>query len=331
MAVVNNSVYVGGERIASPDSLAATYEHLREGNAMAWIAIDDPDEREVHSLGEAFDLHALLLEDMLTGHQRPKLERYDGVVFVVLTTTTLHDATGELVVGEVHVVLGPRFAITIRRAQSPDLEVTRARLEGDRELFALGPSSVLYVVADQVVDDHAGVVEGLDNDIDDVEDDLFAGRESAERIYALSRRVMQLQRATRPLPGIFETLARRPDDYGAPQGLREYFRDVDDHAIHVLDRAETLRSLLDNALNVNLAHVGKAQNDASLAQNDQMKKISSWAAIFFAPSLVASIYGMNFRYMPVIIESRWGFIMSLVIMVAGGGVLYVIFKWNKWL
>ena len=331
MAVVNNSVYVSGERVASPDSLAATYELLREGDRMAWIALDDPDEHEVHSLGEAFDLHELLVEDMLTGHQRPKLERYDGVVFAVLATTSGVDAEGELILGEVHVVLGPGFAITIRRAQSPDLEVTRTRLEGDRDLLALGPSSVLYVVADQVVDDHSRVVEALDNDIDDVEDDLFAGRESAERIYGLSRRVMQLQRATRPLPGIFETLARRPDEYGVPQGLREYLRDVDDHAIHVVDRAETLRSLLDNALNVNLAHVGQAQNETSLAQNDQMKKISSWAAIFFAPSLVASIYGMNFRYMPVIIESRWGFLMSLVIMVAGGGVLYAIFKWNKWL
>lgn len=354
MVVIDNAVYLRGTQIASPATLDATYEVLHEQGGMAWIGLQQPDAAELHSLAAEFGLHELMIEDALTGHQRPKIERYGDTLFAVFKGARYLDAEERVEFGEIHVIIGNDFAITIRHAQIPDIVAVRKRLEADTELLAMGPEAVLYGVLDEIVDRYRAVIAGLENDIDQIEDTLFdEGQESSERIYTLSREVIQFQRATQPLVGILEALGVSSDQdstdqdstdtrgagaagrtegnqYAVSLELRRYLRDVQDHVLRIVERADGFKTLLENALSVNTALVGERQNDVALTQNEQMKKISSWAAIFFAPSLIAGIYGMNFTHMPAL-DWAWGFLFSLVLMIGGAVVLYVIFKKNKWL
>ncbi|MBG6238707.1 magnesium transporter [Mycetocola sp. CAN_C7] len=338
MVVVDNAVYVRGERVATPPSLDDTYEVLHEKKGMAWIGLYRPDADELHSVAAEFGLHDLMIEDALRGHQRPKLERYGDTLFGVFKAARYLDAEERLEFGEVHVVLGPDFAITVRHSETPDIGAIRRRLEGDSRLLSLGPEAVLYAVLDEIVDGYQPVIDGLENDIDEIDDALFAeGRESSKRIYALSREVIEFQRATKPLIGIFESLASGSDKYDVDVELRRYLRDVHDHVLRVVERADAFRAVLQNALTVNSALVGQRQNEetrrlseASFAQSEQVKKISSWAAILFAPTLIGTVYGMNFRFMP---ELDWplGYPFALILMFGMGVVLFLVFKKNKWL
>ncbi|HEY5882230.1 MAG TPA: magnesium and cobalt transport protein CorA [Nakamurella sp.] len=205
-------------------------------------------------------------------------------------------------------------------------------------MLCLGPEAILYTVLDQVVDEYAPVVAGLENDIDEIEDQLFAGDPAvARRIYELFREVIEFQRATQPLPGMLAALTRGFEKYGVDAELQRYLRDVADHVIRVVERGDAFRQLLQNALTVNATLVTQQQNaemqsltEASLAQNEEVKKISAWAAILFAPTLVGTIYGMNFENMP---ELGWalGYPLALVLMIAMGVILYLIFKHRRWL
>ena len=211
-------------------------------------------------------------------------------------------------------------------------------MEGSPELLRLGPEAVLYAVLDQVVDEYAPVVAGLENDIDEIQDQLFDGDPAvSRRIYELSREVIEFQRATHPLPEMLAALERGFDKYGVDVELRRNLRDVADHVARVVERGDAFRELLQNALTVNAALVGQRQNEemrslteASLAQNEEVKRISAWAAILFAPTLIGTIYGMNFDVMP---ELHWslGYPMAVFLMIAMGVMLYVIFKRRHWL
>jgi magnesium transporter len=339
MPIVDNAVYVDGIRTANPESLDATYEVLRERNGMAWIGMYRPTADEVESVAKEFDLHHLAVEDTLAGHQRPKLERYGSTQFIVLQPARYLDAAEEVEFGEVHMFIGPDFAITIRHAESPDLGHVRKRLESNPKLLALGPLAIMYAVLDQVVDEYSPVVSGLENDIDEIEDQLFkADNNVSRRIYELSREVIAFQRATQPLVGMLAMLRERiSSDDERTLELHRDLRDVEDHVITLVERVDGFRSLLQNALMVNSTLVAQRQNDetkalteASLNQADQAKRVSSWAAILFAPTLVASIYGMNFHNMP---ELSWplGYPFALGLMLALGVALYLSFKKRGWL
>jgi len=228
--------------------------------------------------------------------------------------------------------------VTVRHAESPDLAKVRRRMESMPEFLALGPDAVLYGILDQVVDEYEPVAAGLENDIDEIEDDLFgADPEVSRRIYELSRQVIIFQRATSPLAGILRQLMAGTPERPPGEVLQDHLRDVLDHVLRLNERVASFRALLQNALAVNAALVAQRQNDemqrmteSSLEQNEQVKRISSWAAILFAPTLVASIYGMNFSNMP---ELAWtyGYPYALALMVAMGLVLYLAFKHNKWI
>jgi magnesium transporter len=338
MTVVDNAVYVDGRRYAEPDSLDVTYELLRECGGMAWIGLYRPDEAEVRSVAGEFELHELVVEDAIKAHQRPKLERYDDVLFIVLRPARYVDEAEEVEFGELHVFTGPDFIATIRHAESPDLAKVRSRLEGAPDLLALGPEAVLYAILDQVVDEYAPVVAGLENDIDEIEDQVFDGDPSvSRRIYELSREVIEFQRATQPLLGILRALAAGFVKYGTSDELQRLLRDVEDHAQRIVEQVDRFRVLLQNILSVNATLVAQRQNEeaarlteASLAQSEEVKRISSWAAILFAPTLVGTIYGMNFTHIP---ELSWtyGYPYALLLMLLMGIALYVIFKLRGWL
>lgn len=352
MAVVNNSIYVGGRRGPHPASLDETYEMLRDCQGMAWIGPYRPDEAEIRSVSREFSLHHLAVEDTVSAHQRPKLERYGDVLFTVLRPARYVEKTAQIEFGELHVFTGRDFVVTVRHAESPDLGQVRGRLERNPELLAMGPEAVLYSIFDQVVDEYAPVVAGLQAHIDEIENQLFDGDpEVSRRIYEAFREVISLQRATQPLPAMLASLTHGFEKYGVRDELRRRLRDVDDHTVRITEQIDSFRDLLENALTVHSTLVGQRQNEetrnltaaslaqneevrriseASLAQNEEVKKISSWAAIFFAPSLVAAVYGMNFEHMP---ELHWvlGYPLAVLLMIVSSVALYRVFKHRHWL
>ncbi|MHA6793241.1 magnesium and cobalt transport protein CorA [Pseudonocardia bannensis] len=344
MTVVDNAVYIDGQRSVEPASLDQTYEELRgcpgDGHSFGWIGLLRPNLDEINSVAKEFNLHDLAIEDTVTAHQRPKFERYGDTEFIVLRPARYVDPVEVIEIGEVHLFLGPDFVVTVRHAEEPDLAEVRHRLEDDPELLAHGPFAVLYAVLDKVVDDYAPVLDGLQDDIDQIEVQVFDGDPTASRrIYQLTREVIEFQRAVEPLREIFSELRTRfgKDSETTDLELRRAFRDVADHATRVLERTENFRQLLTNILTVNSTLVGQRQNEemtrlteAGYEQNEQVKRISSWAAILFAPTLIASVYGMNFTHMP---ELSWllGYPMAMGLMLLLGLALYLVFKRRGWL
>jgi len=336
--MVDKAVYVDGRRADHPRNLDETFEGMRERGGMGWIGLYRPEPGEIQSVAAEFGLHELAVEDALHGHQRAKLERYGDTLFTVLRPARYLDDVEKVEFGELHVFVGPDFAVTIRHAESPNLARVRQRLETAPELLTLGPQAVLYAILDEVVDQYQPVVAGLENDVDEIEDELFGSSpDVTRRIYELSREVIEFQRATHPLRGMLESLLRGSEKYGLGLELQNRLRDVHDHVLRIVERVDGFRALLQNALMVNAALVGQQQNEemrhlseSSLAQNEEVKKISSWAAILFAPTLVGTVYGMNFNYMP---ELDWvfGYPFALALMLAMGIVLYLTFKWRKWM
>jgi len=338
MPIVDNAIYRDGVRQAEHVSLDDTFEQLRDNGGFAWIGMYRPTEEELRSVALEFGLHALAVEDALKGHQRPKIERYGDVLFIVLRSARYLDAPEEVEFGEVHLFVGPNFAITIRHAESPDLGRVRKRLEKNPELMKLGPHAVLYAIFDEVVDEFHPVIEGLENDIDEIENQIFDGDPAvSRRIYKLAGEAMAFQRATHPLVDILEQLEDGYEKKEVDLELRRSLHDVLDHSLKTVERADSFRALLQNALTVQSTLVMQGQNEemrnlsqASIAQGDQVKKISGWAAILFAPTLIAAVYGMNFDFMP---ELHWalGYPFALALMALSGGILYVVFKRRDWL
>ena len=331
-ALVDSAIYVDGGRLRSPKTLADTYRMFRdEPGSMAWIGLYRPSEEQLLSLARQFALHELAVEDAIVAHQRPKLERYGDTLFVVLRPARYLDDAEEVDFGELHVFVGRDFVVTVRHSETPDLAVVRRRMESDPGLLARGPEAVLYAILDAVVDGYAPVVAGLQNDIDEIETEVFRGEASvSRRIYELSREVVEFQRAARPLMRILDALVAGFEKHGIDEELRSYLRDVTDHATIVAERVDSFRQMLQDILTVNATLVTQAQNEEMKAQNEEVKKISAWAAILFAPTLIGTIYGMNFRRMP---ELRWyyGYPFALALMAAVCATLYLAFKRRGWL
>ncbi|MEV0116596.1 magnesium and cobalt transport protein CorA [Streptomyces sp. NPDC050844] len=338
-SVVQAALYRDGVRVATPASLSDTFRELREQqDGMAWIGLARPTEAELLTLAAEFDLHELAVEDAMEAHQRPKLERYGETLFVVLRAARYLDAPEEVDFGELHVFVGPDFVITVRHGAAPDLSAVRRRMEETPDLLKLGPEAVLYAILDAVVDGYAPVVAGVQNDIDEIETDVFGGDPKASRrIYELSREMVEFQRATRPLVSMLHALMAGFAKYGTDEELQRYLRDVADHVTHTSERVDGFRQALTDILTVNATLVTQQQNaemralaEAGFEQNEEIKKISSWAAILFAPTLVGTIYGMNFETMP---ELKWaaGYPFAILLMAVVCVSLYFIFKRRDWL
>lgn len=346
MSMVDKALYVDGRRVAGPDAPDRTFAELRNGShgdhRFCWIGLLRPGDDELRAVAEEFGLHPLAVEDAIQAHQRPKLERYGTTMFVVLRPARYVDPVEVVEIGEVHLFLGPDFAIVVRHAEQPPLGDVRQRLEATPELLRQGPYAVLYGVLDRVVDDYGPVLDGLRNDIDEIETQVFNGDPNvSRRIYQLTRETIEFQRAVDPLEevlaGVRERLTEPTEKQDHDVELRRLLRDVADHATQVRERADGFRQLLTNILSVNATLVAQRQNEemtrlseASFEQNEQVKRISSIAAILFTPTLVAGIYGMNFRNMPELAWG-WGYPLALALMVLLSLVLYLVFRHRGWL
>ena len=298
----------------------------REPGTYVWITLRTPSSAELERWAEAFTLHPLAIEDALQAHQRPKMERYGEMLFVVLKTVHHEDDKAAVLVNEVMLFVGQAFFITVVYNENDLMAEARATLQ---ERAAWGSGAAFHAVADVAVDRFADVLEGLQKDILDVEEQVFATPRSshAERIFHLKREVLNVRRALAPLATSFERLYRDEAKWHElpwiDARLIPYFRDVHDHVLHYNEALESQESLLTSALTVTATLVG-------MRQNEDMRRISAWGAIIAVPTMIAGVYGMNFRYMP---EISWplGYPVALLVMAGISGGLYVSFRRLGWL
>jgi magnesium transporter len=326
--IVGCAIYEDGLRVGAPEDLRELSAACRADGKLVWVGLYEPTAEQFADVARDFDLHPLAVEDTVNAHQRPKLERYGTTLFLVLRPARYIDETETVEFGELHVFVGPQFVITVRHGEASGLHRVREALEGRPDLLKRGPVAIMHAIVDRVVDDYVPVIAGVENDIDEIEDDVFDGSAAAaRRIYDLTREVIDFQRATVALPDI---LRRLIDDVASDDEERRYLRDVEDHALRVHDQTTRFRELLQNILSVNLTLETKTLNETSIAQNEEVKKISAWAAILFAPSVVGTIYGMNFKHMP---ELKWelGYPMALGLMLLVSLALFAVFKRRRWI
>ena len=292
-------------------------------DGFVWLGLHDPDPEELREVAARFDLPALAVEDARHAHQRPKIEDYDDGYFLVLHTACYLDEREEVEFGEVHVFTGPSYVIVVRHGAASALHSARDRLEDSPELLREGPAAAVWAITDKIVDDYEPVMAGLENDVEEVEVSVFGERsDETRRVYFLRRELAEFYRAVHPLLQPLDLLlsAEHPD---ISSHLREHLRDVTDHVKRIEDAITTQRELLTSILQANLAVI-------SVQQNDVVKRISGWAAVIAVPTLIASIYGMNFEHMP---ELGWrlGYPLALGLMLAVGVVLHRLLSRAGWL
>ena len=318
--IVDSAIYVDGRRSA-PCPLEEIHETCRARGGFAWIGLYEPTAGEFDSVAGEFGLRELAIKDAVKPHQRPKVERYGDTFFVVLKVARYVEEREAVEFGEIHAFVGSDFVVTTRYGEASELRGARRQLEGDPDMLRMGPFAVLHTIMDRIVDDYGPVADGLENDIDEIEIEVFEGDPGvSRRIYELSREVIQFHQATQPLAGALGSLAEGGTHDAEGAG---HLRDLRDRALRVTERVEGFRELLQNILTVNFTMVG-------IQQSNQTKKISAWAAIVIVPTLIAGIYGMNFDYMP---ELHWrlGYLFALSLMVLAAFLLYLRFKRSGWL
>jgi len=302
---------------------AASCAHS-EDDGFVWLGLHKPTEAEITEVAKTFGLHELAVEDAEQAHQRPKIEDYEDSYFIVLKTARYHDDSETVHFGEIDIFIGSGYVVTIRHGEGSGLAAARDRLEDRPDLLKDGPAAVVWAVLDTVVDDYQPVVEGIDDDIEEVETAVFDSDVKAptERIYFLKREVIEFHRAVSPLLAPLASLESGAFP-GISDQLKRFLRDVSDHANRVDEIVNSQRELLTSVLEANLALV-------SVSQNEVVKQISSVAALIAVPTFIASIYGMNFDHMPEL-HQQLGYPLALLGMVISVVVLYRFFKRIDWL
>jgi magnesium transporter len=334
-AVVDCAVYSGGQRVPGTFNHAEALAKVRElqaGNqsAFVWIGLHEPDEQQMHSVGKVYGLHPLAVEDAVHAHQRPKVDRYDDTLFLVLKTVNYvpHESVElarEIVeTGEIMVFVGKDFVITVRHGEHTGLAVVRRKLEDDPEQLALGSFAVMHAIADHIVDSYRWVAEAMEADIDAIEEATFSPRRriDIEPIYLLKREVVELRRAVWPLTDALGKITGSYRDLVSKE-LRRQMSDVLDHQSLAADRIASYDEMLSSLVQAALAKVG-------MQENLDMRKISAWAAMAAVPTMIAGIYGMNFENMPEL-AWQWGYPAVLLFMLGVCSFLYVTFRRNNWL
>lgn len=333
--MVDCGVYVEGVRLPGvyphAEALAKVREVIATGqNAFVWIGLHEPDEHQMHDVAETFGLHPLAAEDAVHAHQRPKLERYDETLFLVLKTVNYvrHDsavlAREVTETGEIMIFVGKHFVVTVRHGEHGGLSEVRKRMDADPEHMRLGPYAVLHAIADHVVDQYRAVSNLMETDIDAIEEAAFApGHQTdVEPIYQIKREVVELRRCVNPLSIPFQRMQTQHKDLISKE-VRRYLRDVADHQTHAADQIAGYDEMLSSLVQAALARVG-------MQQNTDMRKMSAWAGIIAVPTMIAGIYGMNFDWMPIL-HKAWGYPVVVVVMVTISVVLYRTFRRNRWL
>jgi magnesium transporter len=305
--IVDCAIYEDGCRRGGQLGLEHAFEAAQADNAFVWIGLHEPSEQEFAAVAREFELHPLAVEDAIHAHQRPKVETYGETLFMVLKTARYVDPTEVITLGDIMLFVGRDFIVTVRHGEGSGLKEVRERVERDQDMLRCGPGTVLHAIVDHVVDDYFPAVLGVENDINEIEAQVFSEsrQNPAERIYKLKGEVLDFSRATSPLSEPLQKLARGDFAPLIHPNVQSYFRDVYDHQLKVVSTLDGYREMLTSVLAANLTQI-------SVRQNDDMRKISAWVAIAVVPTMIAGIYGMNFDHMP---ELRWRFGYPAVILV----------------
>jgi magnesium transporter len=290
---------------------------------VVWLGLHEPDQELLGLIQAQLGLHELMIEDANHAHQRPKLEIYDNVLFLVLRTAQLID--GEVRYGETHLIIGKGFVVSIRHGASASYAEVRRRCERSPELLCLGESAILYAILDFVADNYFPIIDKITEELGEIEDEIFPATpttEKIERTYRLRAGLLNMRHAVSPMIEICNQL-RRHDFPARSSAIRPYLRDVHDHVLLVEDAIVDLRERLTAAFEASLLL-------SAARQNDIVKKLGSWAAILAVPTAIAGIYGMNFKNMPEL-EWSFGYPASLLLMLAICSSLYYLFRRKAWL
>jgi magnesium transporter len=325
--IVDGALYRAGQRLevdCEIDEFDVLRSHAAEPGDFVWVGLYKPTEDELDRVATSFGLHHLAVEDAVQAHQRPKLERYDESLFLVLKTLWYVDEQDAVETGEISMFLGHDFVVTVRHGEGSQLQTARAFLESRESVLTHGPSAVVYAVCDTVVDGYVAVVDELQIDVDEVEESVFspARTNDAVRIYTLKREIAEVRRAVMPLREPMRRFAEARVA-GVEKESAPFFRDVYDHLNQAADIVESLDDLLSTAFDAHLARI-------SVQQNDDMRKISAGIGLVALPTLIAGVYGMNFDDIP---ELHWafGYPFALILMVGSMTGLWVFFKKSGWL
>jgi magnesium transporter len=305
--------------------LGDAFEECKADNSSwVWIGLHQPTSEEFDSVQREFQLHPLAVEDAIKAHQRPKLEEYGDTLFLVLKPARYHEDVEEVEFGEILIFLGPGFLITVRHGDTTELHDVRTEVEQRPELLKKGPAAVLYRIVDRIVDDYEPVLAGVEDDIEEVEEQVFSPERTnvGPRVYHLKSEVLDFHRSTSPLIDPLDQLAVGFDGH-IPEDMQTYFRDVFDHLVRINDQVDTFREMLNAVLSANLTQV-------TVQQNDDMRKISAWVAIVAVPTAIAAIYGMNFKHMPEL-KYEYGYPAVLAVIAVLCFALYRYFKRVGWL
>lgn len=323
--IVDAALYRNGVRDPEPLDLENASKTLGDADCFVWIGLYEPTDEEFEAVRREFNLHDLAVEDAIKAHQRPKLELFHDSLFLVLRTARYLDASETVEFGEIQIFVGEGFVVTVRHTPASELSGMRRQIEGDPEQLKCGPAAVLHAIVDRVVDDYQPVMNGIDDDISEVELEVFSEdtHNPVQRIYMLKREVLGMHYATRPLQVPLQRLTELHDLPYLHDDIAHYFRDVHDHVLRVLEQIDTFNDLLSSVLDANLTRV-------SVRQNEDMRRISAWAAIGIVPTAYAGVYGMNFEHMP---ELGWkfGYPLALFGMAVICTLLYRYFKNHDWL
>jgi magnesium transporter len=318
------ALYRNGERALDGSTISELIASARKDGGFLWVGVSEPSTTEFEKLAADFELHPLAVEDAVTAKQRPKLETYDGMTFVVVRTTFYEESASQVTTGEILTFIGDHYIVVVRHGEGSPLTGVRSRLEQNPGLLQLGPYAVLHAIVDRVIDSYIAIAAELEKDVIEVEQSVFSDRKAynSERIYFLKRELLEFSHAIHPLVVPLQRLAVDFNDI-VPDDLAPFFRDTLDHLHSAVDIADGLDNLLTSALSADLAHV-------QVQQNEDMRKITSWVALASTPTMVAGIYGMNFDHMP---ELGWtfGYPLVLSVMVAVTSFLYYKFKKAHWL
>jgi magnesium transporter len=321
--VVNCVAYTADGRRVRDITIDEISDFLEQPDGFVWVGLHEPDEALLEKLQEEFDLHDLAVEDAHHAHQRPKLEAYGDSLFLALHTAQL--VGGCIQFGETHVFMGARYLVTVRHGASLSYAAARTRCEREPELLALGPSYGLYAVLDFIVDNIAPIAHEFQEELRDLEKDIFNDtfrRETIQRLYELKRELVTMRLAVAPLQDILNQLVRLHPTL-IREEVRLYFRDVFDHAIRINESTDAIREMLTAALSVNLSLV-------TVAQGEVVKRLAGWAALLAAPTLIASWYGMNFTHMPEL-AGRWSYAVLIGVTAVVVAVLFRVLKKAQWL
>jgi magnesium transporter len=328
--IVDCALYENGVRKGGDLALSRAFDSCRGPDAFVWIGLYEPTEQEFDAVRREFQLHELAVEDAITAHQRPKLEVYGDMLFIVLKTAH-YPSPCDVELGEIQLFVGESFIVSVRHGPASRLGAVRRDVEPRPELVRHGPGAVLHAIIDKVVDDYGPVVDGLEGDITALEADVFspAGETHAERIYTLKREVIEFRRALTGLVEPLEALARGRHQFIAEE-IRPYFRDVEDHLLRFRSLVDGYSELLTGVLEASLIQLTVRQNEAFSKQGEDVRKISAWAAIIAVPTAIAGIYGMNFDDLPGL-RSHWGLIAVLAVIAVVCVFLYFRLRRSGWL